>query len=547
MQKQAPSIGRILIAAGFAISCFLLIMFLWIAFGGPVPLKAKSYRITANFPEATQLAAESDVRIGGVSVGKVKSVALAPPEKRIEGYDTTEAVLEIRPEFAPISTDSRAILRQKTLLGETYVELTSGTEPGSTDNVSLGTAAGVSDAEAEDIEAIPEEGSGECDDDPDACAIPVTSTRNATQIDEIFNALDPETRAAFQQWQQSAAVAVEGRSLDLNDAFGNIGPFITDASSTLETLKGQKESLQGLVRDTGEVFEAVSERDQELAGAITGSEATFGALADADDALAESFTILPTFQRESRATLLRLDEFQRETRPLVQKLLPVANDISPTLDSVRELSPNLESLFRNLDPLIDASEDGLPALESFLGPEGLRPVLDTLDPFLSNLNPVLRYLAAYRKTAADFLTGPSAALSSTLSDQPGQPAPRHYLKQLAYASSEILSVYPERISQNRGNAYPPPQYLVLPGNGPRGIFPNYDCKNLDYTPISQNPDEDVKYRVTNEDGSDGGIVVESGGPDTGPDPSETFAGCFFNPDQPAIFGGGRTPNLFSDP
>ncbi len=59
---------------------------------------------------------------------------------------------------------------------------------------------------------------------------------------------------------------------------------------------------------------------------------------------------------------------------------------------MRELSPNLESLFRNLDPLIDAAEDGFPALERFLGPEGLRPVLDTLDPFLSNLNPALRYL-----------------------------------------------------------------------------------------------------------------------------------------------------------
>ncbi len=142
MQKQAPSIGRILIAAGFAISCFLLIMFLWIAFGGPVPLKAKSYRITAYFPEATQLAAESDIRIGGVSVGKVKEVSLAPPDKRIDGYDTTEAVLEIRPEFAPISEDARAILRQKTLLGETYVELTSGTEPGTESApVSLGAAA----------------------------------------------------------------------------------------------------------------------------------------------------------------------------------------------------------------------------------------------------------------------------------------------------------------------------------------------------------------------------------------------------------------------
>ena len=55
MQKSAPSIGRILIALGFTLSCFGLLLFLWVAFGGPVPLASKSYRITAYFPEAVQL------------------------------------------------------------------------------------------------------------------------------------------------------------------------------------------------------------------------------------------------------------------------------------------------------------------------------------------------------------------------------------------------------------------------------------------------------------------------------------------------------------
>ena len=89
MQKSAPSIGRVLIAVGFTLSCFLLLLFLWVSFGGPVPLKPESYRIDAYFPEATQLATESDVRIGGVSVGKVKSVELAPVDKQIDGQDTS--------------------------------------------------------------------------------------------------------------------------------------------------------------------------------------------------------------------------------------------------------------------------------------------------------------------------------------------------------------------------------------------------------------------------------------------------------------------------
>ena len=103
---------------------------------------------------------------------------------------------------------------------------------------------------------------------------------------------------------------------------------------------------------------------------------------------------MPTFQRETRATLERLDRFQANTKPLIDNLIPVARDLSPTLASVRKLSPNLRDLFVNLDQLQRASIQGFPALRSFL--DGLRPVLDQLDPFLSNLNPILRYLEFQR-------------------------------------------------------------------------------------------------------------------------------------------------------
>ena len=51
-----------------------------------------------------------------------------------EGLDPagnrTVATIEVDPAFAPVHADARAILRQKTLLGETFVEMTPGT-PGS--------------------------------------------------------------------------------------------------------------------------------------------------------------------------------------------------------------------------------------------------------------------------------------------------------------------------------------------------------------------------------------------------------------------------------
>src|SRR5919197_6029537 len=121
MQKQAPTLGRIMIMAIFTLSCFGLLLFLWSAFGGPVPLKPRGYEFKASFAEATQLAQEADVRISGVTVGKVKKIELGDDGR-------SEATIELERKYAPIPSDARAILRQKTLLGETYVEMTPGTK-----------------------------------------------------------------------------------------------------------------------------------------------------------------------------------------------------------------------------------------------------------------------------------------------------------------------------------------------------------------------------------------------------------------------------------
>src|ERR1700712_640349 len=105
MQKQAPSLGRILVMVGFALSCFGLLLFLWLAFGGPVPLQPKGYRFQTSFGEATQLGKEADVRISGVSVGKVKTIE---PDKK---SGRAKTIIEIEPRYAPIAKDTKAILR----------------------------------------------------------------------------------------------------------------------------------------------------------------------------------------------------------------------------------------------------------------------------------------------------------------------------------------------------------------------------------------------------------------------------------------------------
>ena len=130
---------------------------------------------------------------------------------------------------------------------------------------------------------------------------------------------------------QTQAQAIKGHGRDINDALGNLGPFAEDASVAVDILNRQEGALRRLVSNTGVVFGALTERDDQLRGLIENSNRVFATTAARDRELQEAFVALPTFARESRQTLDRLDEFAADTNPLVTQLRPAARELSPTL------------------------------------------------------------------------------------------------------------------------------------------------------------------------------------------------------------------------
>jgi phospholipid/cholesterol/gamma-HCH transport system substrate-binding protein len=407
MNKNAPSFGRIAAMVVFALSCFGLLLFLWLAFGGPVPLKPKGYRITASFAEATQLSTEADVRISGVPVGKVKTIE---PDKETGRSDVT---IELKARYAPLPSDARAILRQKTLLGETYVELTPGTAS---------------------APKVPEGGS-----------LREGQVSDTVQLDEIFRTFDAPTREAFMVWMQEQGRGIGPYGRDVNDALGNLAPFAEDAARLVDILNRQQGAVTSLISNTGVVFDALSERDGQLRSLIENSNRVFQATAARDDAIKQAFIALPTFERESQLTLDRLAEFAQTTNPLVTQLRPAARELSPTLQNLGALSPDLEAFFRGLGPLIDASRTGFPAAEQVL--RDAEPLIGQLDPAMRQITPILQFLALYKPELTAFFANSVAATQASNS------AKLHYLRTTNPFNPENLAVYPRRIGSNRPNAY----------------------------------------------------------------------------------------------
>nr|MDQ4041790.1 MCE family protein [Actinomycetota bacterium] len=412
MQKQAPSFVRILTMALFALSCFGLLLFLWLAFGGASPLKPVGYRFDVAFPEATQLAVEADVRVAGVPVGKVRAKRVDPRGNR------TIATIELERRYAPIASDARATLRTKTLLGETYVDLTTGSR---------------------EAEPVPEGG-----------LLPPRNVKPSVELDEILDSLDPYTRQAFRTWQQSLAQGVRGRGQDLNDALGNLPAFVQEGGDLTEILDREKEALGLLVRNTGVVFGALTEREEQLRNLVVNVDDVFSTIAQERESFAEIWQVFPTFLDESRLTYDRLRTFSQDTRPLIRDLTPAVQDLGPTLRALGDLAPDLRRLFVNLDPLIDVSKRSLPALREVLA--GLEPTLAALGPWLQEVNPILEWVGQHQATLTDMFANLGVATGAkTASGDPR--ATGHYLRQFGATGVETIAVHQRRLSSNRGNAY----------------------------------------------------------------------------------------------
>jgi virulence factor Mce-like protein len=415
MNKQVPTLGKILVMVGFALSCFGLLLFLWLAFGGATPLKPQGYRFKVSFGEATQLAHEADVRISGVPVGKVKDIVTNKQTGR------SDATIELKPEYSPLPADAKAILRQKTLLGETYVELT----PGNASGRKL----------------------------PDGGRLSTGQVADTVELDEILRAFDPKTREAFGTWIQTQAQSLDGRGPDLNAALGNLAPFAQDTEKVLRILNSQKAGVRELVRNSGAVFEALSQRDGQLASLITNSNRVFATTGQRSAELQATFKALPTFEKESSATLTRLSKFSANANPVVTDLRPAAKELSPTLVQLSALAPDLKKLFHDLNPLIDASKKGLPATSEFL--DQLHPLLAEFDGPLKQLNPVLDGAGLYKNELTAFFANAAAATQATAAVA-GSAEPAHYLRTSNPLNPEMLAQYPKRLTSNRTNPYPFP-------------------------------------------------------------------------------------------
>jgi virulence factor Mce-like protein len=421
---QAPKRPAVLAAAAFVLSCVGLTIFVWTQFGGTIPFAAQGYRIKALFQESGLLVPGADVRIAGVDVGKVSSV-------QARGVNSL-VTMNLERQYAPRPRDTRAILRQKTLLGEAYVEL------------SAGNGAGPKLA--------------------DGAMIPSSQVQATQQLDQVLGTFDRPTQQALQAFLSGSGVALAGRGTEISNALGNFDPAVIELQALVGELNQQRGDLRRLISGSATVLGTVGKRSGDLESLITAGDQVFSATAAQRSQLIATVNAMPPFLSQLRTTLSTLNGTLGIAKPSLDALRPVAPLLTPALSDVVALSGPAVRLLHEAPSLIDAATSALPQVTAFS--RAFHPAVDALLPAVREVAPTISFIGLYNRELVTAMANLAADLEATApAATPG--GSTHYLRAISMIGSESVFGQSVREPSARNNTYFAPGELANVAHGGR--------------------------------------------------------------------------------
>jgi virulence factor Mce-like protein len=425
-----------LAALAFTLSCVGLIVFVWTQFGGSIPFGAQGYEVSAQFRESGQLVAGADVRISGVNIGKVASISN-------HGLNSI-VTMEIEPPYAPLPVDTRAILRQKTLLGEGYVELSAGRRAGRGFR--------------------------------DGARIPTSHVQATQSLDQVLGSFDKPTQHNFEAFLNGTAQSLDGQGQNLSNALGSLDPAVTELTAMVGVLDQQRSSVRQVISGGATVLTTLGDRSAELRTLIIAGDRVLSSTAARNAALSATVDALAPFLIRLQTTLHTLNTTLGLAKPSLDALTPVAPLLTPALKGLIGLSGPAVSLLHEVPSLIDAADLALPAIGRFS--RAFKPAVDALLPAARELAPTISFVAQYRQELTTAMANLAATLQATSSAHTAIGS-ASYLRAISMISNE--SPYGQSVRQptNRDNTYFAPGELVNVGKG--GLL-SVDCSNTHNTP-----------------------------------------------------------------
>ncbi|KAA9165983.1 MCE family protein [Amycolatopsis acidicola] len=360
---------QLAVVLAFVAACVTFFGYLWVGSGGGIPLvTGKGYRVSLDIPHVSNLVRGSDVMSAGVKIGTVADV-------HVDGNQAS-VMMQLDGGPRPLHEGAAVVVRYKTLLEETFLEVTDGT------------GAPIADGSR----------------------LPAGSGKPAVELNDVLNSLDQPTRDALAGSIRSLGAATADGRDSISAALSGLGDAARQGKDALGALAAQSDQLQQLTGDTASLVAALDSRQGQIAQLVTDAEQLTSVTAAGKDDLTSVMRELPGLLDKARSASTGLTQLSQSLAPVAANLKTAAPDVSAALQQLPQTAADLRRLLPSLNGVLDTASPTLarvPVVAS--DADALIPPADVA---LRDVNPMLSYLAPYGHEITGFFVNFGQSLNT---------------------------------------------------------------------------------------------------------------------------------------
>lgn len=309
------SLRRALDTLGSSGAIFVCALIAGAACGLALSFGAPAHTVSARFTNVNGLVTGNEVRVAGVQVGTVQSLAIVVDPAT--GAQQAAVTFSVDAAHWPLHQGTRAAVRPKGVLSNVYVDL----EPASPASPSLG----------------------------DAPRLDTTATSSPVNLDELSNVFDPSVRTAIRTQLQEGVLALGGSGPgDLNDTLHNAGPLLGTAIPVTDVLAARSPQLDRLNGEFATLSGDLARENANLRGLIVNGDVLLGALATKQVQLQQTLVhaqgTLTTLDAGLQGSEADLRRFLHEGPAALAAARSAADLLTPLIAAVNPHIPSLDTL-----------------------------------------------------------------------------------------------------------------------------------------------------------------------------------------------------------
>jgi phospholipid/cholesterol/gamma-HCH transport system substrate-binding protein len=335
LRAARPSRARWLAVGALAIVLFVIALLLFSGGGGA------SYNLL--FDNASQIVRGDQVRVGGVPVGSVTDITLTHDYR-------ARVTIHVESSLTPLHEGTTAAIRVPSLttVAGRYVSLA----PGPNNRPALRAGA----------------------------TLPTSSTQTTTDLDQLFDTLNPRTRKGLQELFVGGAESYAGAEAQAGVSAEYFAPAFAAVTRVFAELTHDQKTFTNFLIHTAQSLSTIAAHRQQLTELVGHGDETFQALGAEQTQLEQGVRELPATLRQGNRAFTQLPSTFAALRSLVNVAKPDTTELAPFFARLGSLVNAAQPVLHNLSVAISRPGPANDLTDAALGLPAFAQAVQTSAP-----------------------------------------------------------------------------------------------------------------------------------------------------------------------